>query len=148
MDPRVEKLKTPAECETFIANARARDRDDLALEARHRSIQLRAAGHETNSEVERQCLEAICAYEEALSVRKTRRVSATQTWQLVKRHGVLGAVDRVVSRPDDTTGYEALVEMGLKELSFEAVVVRYPDEFSFEAVERSRARISKGESHV
>ena len=141
MDPRVEKLKTPAECETFIANARARGREDLALEARRWSIELRSRTHETKSSVEQECFLAVYACEDALGGKQG-------LWPLIRRHGVLGAVDRVVSRPGDTTGYGALVEMGLKELSFEAVVVRYPNEFSFEAVERSRARISKGESHV
>ena len=141
MDPRVEKLKTPAECETFMANARARGREDLAQEAKRWSIELRAKTHETKSAVEQECLRAAYAYDDALGGKQG-------LWPLIKRHGVLGAVDRVVSRPGDTTGYEALVEMGLKELSFEAVVVRYPDEFSFESVERSRARITKGASHV
>ena len=122
-----------------MENARARGREDLALEARRWSIELRAKAHETKSAVEQECLLAAYACEDAIEGKQG-------LWPLIKRHGVLGAVDRVVSRPGDTTGYEALVEMGLKELSFEAVVIRYPDEFSFEAVERSRARVSRCEN--
>lgn len=143
MDPRVEKLKTPKECETFAVNARAAGREDLAQEARRRSIELRAKSYGANSTVEEQCLEAVYAYEEVLSAKQGRRVSASRTWQMIKRHGVLKAVDKVVSRPDDAAGYTALIEMGLEKFAFEAVVVRHPNEFTFEAVERSKMRVAR-----
>lgn len=38
-------------------------------------------------------------------------------------------------------GYAALVEMGLEQFAFEAVVLRHPHLFSHEAVERSRERM-------
>lgn len=146
MDPRVEKLKTPKECETFMVNARAAGREDLAQEARRRAIELRATAYGANSTVEQQCLEAVYAYEEVLSAKQGRRVSASRTWQMIKRHGILKAVDRVVSRPDDAAGYTALIEMGLEKFAFEAVVVRHPDEFSFEAVEQSKVRVARWET--
>lgn len=146
MDPRVEKLKTPKDCEVFMANARARGREDLAQEARRRSIELRAKAYGANSTVEQQCLEAVYAYEEVLSAKQGRRVSAARTWQMIKRLGVLKAVDRVVSRPEDAAGYTALIEMGLEKFAFEAVVVRHPEEFSFEAVEQSSKRVARWKS--
>jgi hypothetical protein len=48
---------------------------------------------------------------------------------MVKRHGILGAVERAVNRKDETIGYTALVEMGLEDYAFEAVVMRYPKSF-------------------
>jgi len=146
MDARVEKLSTPAECETFMKNARERGREDLAQEARRRAIELRARAYGANSTVEEQCLEAVYAYEEVMSAKNGRRTHASRTWQMIKRLGVLKAVDRVVSRPDVTMGYTALVEMGLEKFAFEAVVVGHPEEFSFEAVEQSRKRVAQWKS--
>ena len=143
MDPRVEKLKTPKECETFMVNARAAGREDLAQEARRRAIELRARTYGANSSVEQECLEAVYAYEEVLSAKNGRRMTAARTWPMIKRLGVLRAVERIVSRPDDAAGYTALIEMGLERFAFEAVVVRHPDEFSFEAVEQSKMRVSR-----
>ena len=62
---------------------------------------------------------------------------------MIKRYGILAAVDRVVSRPDDATGYTALIKMGLRQFAFEAVVVRHPEAFTPAAVERSRGRVAK-----
>jgi len=47
-----------------------------------------------------------------------------------------------VNRPTETSGYRALVEMGLEEYAFEIVILRHPQLFSAEAVERSRQRMA------
>ena len=141
MDPRVAKLKTPAECEIFAANARARGAPEFAEEARKRAVQLRAEAHGAQTDVERECLEAVYAYEEILSEERGRRQPASRTWQMIHRHGVLPAVERVVTKRGDSTGYTALAEMGLEEFAFEAVVLRHPEHFSTEALACSRERI-------
>ena len=38
-------------------------------------------------------------------------------------------------------GYTLLVDMGMEDMAFEAVVLRHPEAFSADAVERSRARL-------
>ena len=83
----------------------------------------------------------MCAYEETL---QAKGASAAGAWQMVRRLGVLQAVDKLVSRPDGESGYAALIEMGLEEFALEAVVVRHPEEFSFEAVQHSRRRLANG----
>jgi hypothetical protein len=140
MDPRVERLKTAQECQAFAANARARGREDLALEARRRAIELRAESHHANSPVEAQCFAAMCAHAEML---EAKGASTAGAWQMVRRLGVLQAVDRIVSRADGESVYAALVEMGLEAFALEAVVVRHPEEFSFEAVQHSRRRMAR-----
>ena len=125
----------------FAKNATDLGRPDLALAARKRAVQLRAAVFGATSEVERECIEAIFAYEEVLSYRAGRRQTASRTWPMIKRYGVIGAVERVVKRETDAAGYTALVGMGLGELAFEAVILRHPESFSPEAIARSRERL-------
>jgi len=60
---------------------------------------------------------------------------------MIKRHGVLQAVERAVNRPAETAGYRALVDMGLGDYAFEAVVLRHRSLFSAQAAERSEARM-------
>lgn len=67
MDDRVKKLKTPEQCESFEKNALRGKRPDLAAEARQRSIQLRAENYGATNQAERECLEAVFAYERVLS---------------------------------------------------------------------------------
>ena len=146
MDPRIEKLKTPKDCEAFIVNARERGRDDLVKEAYQRMVALRTDAYGPKSPLERQCVEAIYAYEEVLSARAGRRISATKTWQIVRQSGPFTAIDKAVGRKEDETVYPALVAMGLERFAFEAIVSQHPNEFSFEAVEQSRARVARRQS--
>lgn len=143
MDERVAKLKTPEECERFAKNALERNRRDLADEARKRAVELRAMAYGAKTEAERECLEAIYAYEEVLTAKNGRRTRASRTWQMIERHGILGAVERAVNRETETAGYTALLEMGLQDYAFEAVVVRHPQLFSPETVQHSQARVNE-----
>jgi hypothetical protein len=141
MDERVKKLRTPQECESFAKNAAARNRPDLAQEAQLRAIQLRAAQYGATSQAEPEALEAVYAYEEVLSKKNGRRTRASRTWQMIERHGIIGAIERAVDRAQDPQGYLALVEMNLRELAFEAVVLRHLALFSAAAIEKSKQRL-------
>lgn len=141
MDARVEKLKTVQECERFARNARERGHPELAEEARVRAVQLKSDNHDVRTDVERECLQAVYAYEEAQAKLKGRKFHANRTWQMINRHGIIPAVERAVNRSDETMGYRTLVEMGMGELAFERVILRHPSSFSEAAVSRSRERV-------
>ena len=143
MDERVAKLDTPEACERFAGNAIRLGRRDLADEARRRAVELRAEMKGGSSQAERECLQAVYAYEEILSKKNGRRTSASRTWQMIKRHGILVAAERAVNRETETVGYKALAEMGLQEYAFEAVILRHPELFSKEAVRCSRERMKE-----
>ena len=143
MDPKVERLKTPEECRAFIENARLRGFDELAKQAYRRIIALRTQGYGPKNDIERQCVEAIYAYEEVISARSSRRITASKTWQAAKQHGIFVAVGKAAGRPEDPEIYPMLVSLGLEQFAFENVVVRHPDEFGFEALQQSRARVAK-----
>jgi len=141
MDPRVANLKTVADCESFAVNARERGAPELADQARKRAVQIRADSYGANTEVERECLLAVYAYEEVLSAQKGRRQRASRTWQMISRHGVIPAVERVVTKREVSVGFTALADMGLMDFAFEAVILRHPDSFTPEAVAISKSRM-------
>jgi hypothetical protein len=141
MDDRVKRLRTPEECDTFAKNAIERGRTDLALEARRRSVELRARAVGAKSEAEHEALEAVYAYEEVLSRKNGKRTRATRTWQMIRRHGIIEAVERAVNRSVETQGYLSLMEMGLEEFAFEAVILRHPESFSPVAVKVASERL-------
>jgi len=142
MDEKVARLKTPEECERFAKNVRDKH-PALAKEARRRAVELRASAYGAKSAAELEALQAVYAYEEVLSAKKGKRIYASRTWQMIKRHGILGAVERAVNREAETAGYKALVEMGMQDFAFEAVIVRYPELFSPEAVKHANARVEE-----
>ena len=141
MDERVARLKTPEACERFIKNAIRLEEPELADQARKRAIELRAAEHGVSKPAEKECLQAIYAYEEVLSKKNGRRTRASRTWQMINRHGILASVERAVNREAETAGYKALAEMGLQEFAFEAVILRHPSLFSDEVIRKSRERM-------
>jgi hypothetical protein len=148
MDERVARLTTTADCQQFAANAIEQGFPELAEQCRRRGVQLRAEKHGAGTPAEHECLEAIYAYEEVLSRHKGRRVMASRTWQMIKRHGILAAVERIVTRPEDASGYTVLVDMGLDDLAFEAVILRHPGAFSKEAIEHSVRRLAARKSSI
>lgn len=141
MDERVKNLKTPEACIRF-----AKFYPDLALDARIRRIELQAFSHDSQSTVETELLKALYAYEEVLSEKKGRRTHAARTWQMIKRHGIIGAAERAVNRKVEPTGYKILADIGMHDLTFEAVILKFPNAFSNEAVLRAKARLKELES--
>jgi hypothetical protein len=143
MDYRVERLRTPAECESFAKNAVARNHPELALLARRKAIDLQASTHETGSPVETEGFAAVYAYEALLTRRNGKKTRATATWQAVRRYGIIEAVQRAVNRPPDEPGTLTLRDLGLEDLAFEALVMRHEASFSAAAIEASKARLAK-----
>jgi len=142
MDERVERLETAEECDQFVINVQ-KTFPSLAREARRRGVELRAAAHDARTDAEKEALRAVYAYEEALSSKHGRRTRASRTWRMIERHGIIEAVERAVNRKRETSGYAVLIEMGMQDFAFEAVVVRHPELFSPEAVAQARARVEE-----
>jgi hypothetical protein len=143
MDYRVERLRTPAECAIFAKNATARNHPDLALEAQRKAIYLQASTHATDSAAAAEGFAAVYAYEALLTRKNGKKTRATATWQLVKRHGIIEAVQRSVRRPPAATGELTLRDLGLEDLGFEAVVARHEASFSEEAIKVAKARLAE-----
>lgn len=141
MDERVLKMKTPEECENLAKNAEKKQ-PEIAKQARRRAVELRAAAYGAKTVAEREALEAVYAVEEVRST-KSRRAHASRTWQSIKKHGILPTVERVVARAKETEGYASLVAAGMDDFTFEAVVLRHPELFAPETVERAKGRACK-----
>ena len=142
MHEKVARLKTPEECERFAKNVEAKY-PVLAKEARRRAVEWRASMYGAKSDAELEALQAVYAYEEVLTEKKGKRTRASKTWQMIKRYGIIEAVQRVVNKETETVGYTALLGMGMQDFAFEAVVVRYPELFKSETVERAKTRVEE-----
>lgn len=103
----------------------------------------RAAKHAPTSEAERQCYEAVYAYEEALSKINGKTTRASRTWPMIEKKGVIAAVEGIVTRAEETKAYRVLVEMDLEDMTFEAVILRHKGAFSAEAIAASERRLKE-----
>ena len=146
MNERIKSLDTPKKCEIFANNALSAGREDLAKQAKQRAIQLKAETYGAETSAEKEAIKAVYAYEEILSANNGKKTRASRTWPMIQKYGIINAVERAVNRKAETKGYTVLLEMGLEAYAFEAVILRYPDQFSESAVEISRQRMSEWES--
>ena len=142
MDERIQRLTTPEECMSLAENVRDRN-PELAREARRRAVELRAIAHGSKNAVETELWKALYAYEEVLFEKHKRRTRATYTRRMIDKYGIIMAAEKAVSNKKETKGYIELVAMGLHDLTFEAVIVRYPQTFSPEVVTLAKARLEK-----
>ena len=138
----LHKLTTPEECMRLAGNVKVSN-PELAKRARRKAVELRASFYEYTSDVELQLLKALYAYEEVLFEKNKRKTRATRTWQMIKRYGIIGAAERAVDRKIEPIGYKLLTEMGMHDLTFEAVIVRYPHSFKPEVVSRAKSRLTE-----
>lgn len=138
-DYRVLRLKTPADCEIFAQNVE-KEHPELAREARRRGVEYRAFEYGAATDAEREALQAVYAFEEVRSQQTGKRARANRTWQSIQRNGIIATVDKVVARNTATDGYASLIQAGMQEFTFEAVVLRYPAQFSDKAIEQAKKR--------
>ena len=135
---RAAKLSTPHQCEQFAVNVEERGFPEAALAARIRSAKLRAAAQPSSSAVEREVLEALCAYEGLC--RSPVKARTSSVWTEIKRRGILATAEHLLARQTDPVpdGYLELSRLGLHEMTLEAVVLRHPEAFSVDAIKHSR----------
>lgn len=142
MEDIIDLLKTAEECQKI-----AKIFSDLSNYARLRSVELRAIEHGFKEEVEFELLKVLYAYEDVLTKKNNRKTPAARTWQMVKRDGIIKAAEKAVNREADAMGYQVLADMQMKDLTFEAVIIRYPKYFSKEAVIKSKSRLEEMEKN-
>jgi ATP-dependent protease Clp ATPase subunit len=138
MEEIIRTLKTPEECwhlEKIFT--------DLVNQALRQAVELRTVAYGHKNQMEKELIEAIYAYEEVLAKKHNRRTPASRTWPMVEKYGIIGAAERAVNRKTDALGYKMLVEMGMHDLTFESVIVRFPKVFSKEAFARAKTRLDE-----
>lgn len=118
-------------------------RGSAACSANGAGSSLTSEKHQAQNQVERECLQAVYAYEEAQSNLKGRKFLANRTWQMINRHEIIAAVVRAVNRSNETMGYQTLVEMGMSAFAFERNILGHPTSFSEVVVSRSRKRVGE-----
>jgi hypothetical protein len=138
----IDTLETPAECDQLIENVEKRN-PDLAKRALRKKIEIQAVKHGAKSDAETEAVQAIYAYEEAQSKIKGHKSRASRTWPMIKKYGIIGTVEKLVTKPQVTMGFNTLIEMGLLDYAFEAVVLRYPQLFSEKAIANSAKRMKE-----
>ena len=83
----------------------------------------------------------VACYNAIYTAENIRRRRLARTWQSINRHGLFCAVDRIVSREQTAEGFNILLNADKAHLSFEATVIKYPEQFSERALTQAKNRI-------
>ncbi|WP_396594843.1 hypothetical protein [Brevundimonas sp. R86498] len=86
---------------------------------------------ESLSPAESRILNAIGRY---VALQKRDRKGASRTFQIIANRGLIDAAEVTVGRSRVTQGFEVLDDADMRGLSFEQIIVDYPDEFSARAL--------------
>lgn len=141
MDERIAKLKTSIDARKLAENAGVRGFSELAAQALNRAKELQALEEGFTTPAQQAIASALYAYEEKQSELTGRRFHANRTRQMLSKYGSLAAAERMVLSRHPSKGFDVLEDAGLKALTFESIIDRFPEEFSTSAIEAARARL-------
>jgi len=83
------------------------------------------------SPAESRILNAVGRY---VALQKREGKSAPRTFQIIANRGLIDAAEVTVGKSKVTQGFDVLDDADMRELSFEQIIVDYPDEFSARAL--------------
>lgn len=147
MDERVARAKTSQEARQLAENARVAGRPDIQTQALEyaKTLQAQEEGYTTPAELA--IANALYTYEEEQNrLKEKTNYRASRLRGMLKKHGPLQTAERMALDPKRSTGFDVLEDGGQLDMTFEAIILRYPNEFSEEALDAARARLN-GEAH-
>lgn len=142
MDPRIARLKTSRDARQVAEHAGAKGLLELQAEAQARAKTLQASedGYTTPAQIAIGI--ALYTYEEEQRrLKKRPNYRANRLRKMLKEHGALLTAERMALDPQRSTGFDVLEKADKQELTFEAIIARFSEEFSVEALAAAQARL-------
>jgi hypothetical protein len=128
----------------WIANAKRHKRDDI-YQAAFRQL-CRIEGRNIDDPLEAEFAVVMRALEEALSEESGKTKRLTRTRQKLNRVGVRQTLADLAMKSSPSTGFLKLVEFGMaRELSAEALVLKYETEFEPAVAAAAKKRLEEYE---
>jgi hypothetical protein len=140
----VSKLKTPNECRTVMARAKARGLDDVYKTAFRRYCELVGNANDDPADpLVRDFYATLGAYEQLLTEKNGSTTIASRTRQKIANKGVHQSLIEWTRGKEETNGFILLVEAGLPEFTGEYLVTKYAKRFPDDVVKLAHVRLSK-----
>lgn len=136
----ISKIDDPQQLRNTIKNARTKGVEEVAEAAFRRLV-------EVLPEVKRGTVEfdfwrTIAAFEEVLREERGKTVRLTRTRQKIVKVGVKQTLADFATDPHVTEGFKMLMDRQMPELTGEATIIRFADDFSPEVVSAARLRLT------
>lgn len=137
----ISKCDDPEMLRSWIANARKKGDQEIIAAAFRRLISI--VPNEKPGSVEYDFWQMINAFEFALREEHGKTVRLSRTRQKVKRDGVIETLKDWATKPNETSGFAMLIELGMPEYTGEAIVLRHPDKFDAKTIGAAQMRLTK-----
>jgi hypothetical protein len=135
----IEAQADPDKLRALMVNARAKSVTDVYDAAFRRLADI--ASEEDPGTVDHDFWAHVAAREQTLREERGKAVRLTGARQMARKHGVTGALGKLVSVKDDGDGFDQMIARNMPELTGEAVVLKHSAEFAPEIVAIARARL-------
>lgn len=137
-------LQAPEDCRRVMERALSKGDVELYQGAFRRLCSLTGAAHDDPADpLVRAAWEAVAAYEQILYQKHGRSQPASRTRQKIKTKGVYQALLEWGKLRGDRPGFKALIDAGLPEFTFEAVILRFAHRFPTDVVESCRLTLAE-----
>jgi hypothetical protein len=137
----ISKCVDPAHLREGMKNAKARQRMDIYWQAFRRLCEIEGLNYDNS--LEREFYSTLAAYEELLSEKNGKTTKASRTRQKLQRRGVIQCLEDWAVANTPTDGFKLLIDAGLIELTGEYLLLKYPEHFSSNALEKARHRLKQ-----
>ena len=136
----IERCSDPKKLRVLIDNARDQGNAEVRRTAQLKLYSILPS--EKPGTVEHDVWQSIYALEGALAEERGKTILLSRTRQKISRDGEIRTVaDLVTGKP--TEGFTMLIDRAMPELTFEAVALRHPGEFSREVLEAAQRRLDE-----
>lgn len=125
----------------WMANARRIGREDVYREAFRQLC--RVEGRNIDDPLESEFAIVMRALEEALTEESGRTKRLNRTRQKLGRVGVRRTLADLALKPKPSTGFMKLIEFKMADMSAEALIIKYKDEFDVDVVAAARRRLEE-----
>ncbi|WP_083591094.1 hypothetical protein [Aurantimonas sp. 22II-16-19i] len=136
----INKASDPKVLRNLIANARRLGSERVMKAAFSRLCEVQPTA--LPGSLEHDVWQSIFALEEMISGERGKTVRLSRTRQKISRDGERRTVSDLALKATPSDGFYDLVQRGYPELTFEAVVLRHPQEFDDQTIAAARLRLS------
>lgn len=136
----IEDYTDAKQLENLMSNAKRLGNDEIYWKAFSRFCALQ--GISAADPLEREFLSTLAAYERLLTEKNGRTTLAARTRQKLRNKGVVQCLEDWALQDKPTDGFHLLIAKGLKMLTGEYLVIKYPEKFSSSAVQAAHKRLA------
>ena len=136
----IEDYTDSKQLENLMGNAKRLGNNEIYWKAFSRFCELQ--GISAADPLEREFLSTLAAHERLLTEKNGRTTLASRTRQKLRNKGVIQCLEDWSLEDKPTDGFQLLTANGLKTLTGEFLVVKYPEKFSSKAVEAAKKRLA------